>query len=59
MLVCMYVRMYSLYDNLNIVLHNYTLDTDKHPNGDNIGMLSGYGIVHNIYYIASYMCIHA
>ena len=39
--ICMYVRMYSVFDNLNIVLHYYTIDTDKHPKGDNIGMLSG------------------
>ena len=57
MYVCMYVHMYSLCDNLNIVLHNYTIDTDKHPKGDNIGMLSGYGTVRT--YIASYICIHA
>ena len=45
MYVCMYVHMYSLCDNLNIVLHNYTIDTDKHPKGDNIGMLSDYDTV--------------
>ena len=45
MYLCMYVHMYSLCDNLNSVLHNYTIDTNKHLKG-NIGMLSGYGTVH-------------